>query len=230
MELKNKVIVNVSVGDQDSWYHRGQQRLYDSIIELHENEYDLLFLKKLKSDYSNAYEDKMMLIHTAWMAGYREILYLDCSITVIRELYPIWDIIKNEGHYLYKSGMNCAQTANDQCLLNFGITRDIAETYYEAATNVIGINGYHSHGQKLAQQMEQRVNDGSVKGIKWPNEDQRKHESKDPRFLFHRQDQTVISLIAGQNNMKIFDNEYLWRDENYNEPTYQTIFRLKGGY
>ena len=229
MALKNKVIINVSIGSEESWYHKGTQRLLESLDKFGEKS-DRIFTKKDTYEYGSPYADKMIAIHDAWMNGYREILYLDCSLTALKPLDELWNIIDDKGYYLYESGMNCAQTCNDNSLSNFGITRDLAASYNEAATNVIGINGYEHFGQKIVMQMKMRVEDGSVFGKKWPNEQERLKESKDNRFLFHRQDQSVISLIAGQYNMEIFKNDFVWRDENENKQTNKNIFRLKGGY
>lgn len=224
-----RCIVNIAVGDPHSWYPHGSNALRKSLLD-NGVECDLLFTKRQYPQYCSPYMDKVKSILDAHEQGYNQILYLDCSIKAIRSLDDIWNWIDTEGHYLYESGYNCAQTSNDQCLENFGITRDTAETFKEAATNVIGINTLELSGQQLINELDMQHITNSIQGRKWPNEEQRLIESIDPRFLFHRQDQTVISIIAGKYKMKLDKvNHFVMRDEYDNQINDTTIFKLKGG-
>lgn len=210
------------------------QDLLRSTLEVHAPNTDLMFYKQTEPKYNHPngspYLDKVNSLIVAYQKGYRYILYLDCSITAIRPLDDIWNHIKKYGHYLYKSGYNCAQTTNDRCLNNFGITRDTAEHFHEAATNVIGIDTESVTGMKLINELQMDHIPESIQGVKWPNEYQRLQESHDSRFAFHRQDQAVISIIAGKYNMHLDEgNNFVMRDENNNEINNNTIFKLKGG-
>jgi hypothetical protein len=226
---KNKnAIVNVSIGSADSWYHKGQQRLLESLKKFDLTDTDLLFTKLEKPKFDSPYEDKLIAIEAAWRKGYNNIIYLDCSITAIRDLADIWKEIETNGYYLYKTGFNLAQTANDNCLNFFYITRDAAEKMQEAATNVVGIN---QDNKKFFNKIYDAVRYNAVKGVKWPTPQQRKAESNDPRFLFHRQDQTVISLAAAQLGMEVEHelNHFVYRHEMTQPVNKSVIFKLKGG-
>lgn len=222
-----KCIVNIAAGSKESWYFRGQERLKESLQKYNSNT-KLLFFKY--HDFNKPYQLKVESILNAVTLGYKQILYLDCSIMALQPIDKLWDIINEKGYYLYESGMNCAQTSNDRSLELFGLNRDTVELFKEAATNVIGINTEHWLGQKMIAELQMSYIPEAINGIKWPNEIQRLNESKDKRFKFHRQDQTVISLIAGKYNMEIFENEFVWRDESDNKQNAKHLFRLKGGY
>lgn len=224
----NKVIVNVAIAHEDSWYHRGAARLKESLKQINEDA-DLVFTSNTQS-ISTPYIDKLISIVDAYNAGYKHILYLDCSIMALKSIQPIWDMIASDGYYLYKSGFNCANTASDNVLNHFGLTRNTVEKWDEAATNVIGVNADHWFGQKLIKELQMHYIPECVNTIKWPTEEERLRDSKDPRFMFNRQDQTVISLIAGKYNMPIHDNIFVWRDELDNKLNETHLLRLRGGY
>jgi hypothetical protein len=229
MVLNNmkRCIVNVSVGPSDSWYHRGSLRLFESLKKVGADNVEIHYSRILQSD--QPYMNKIQSLIEAHKAGYTHMLYLDCSLTAMRSLDEIWNYIDTEGYYLAESGFNCAQTSSDKVLEHFGLTTDTVEKWYEAGTCMIGINTTHWKGRKLIEELDMSYIPECVNRIKWPNEEERLLESKDTRFLFNRQDQTVISLIAGKYNMKMMPNEFVWRDEEGYEKNDRHIFRLKGG-
>lgn len=223
-----KCIVNVAVGTKGSWYFDGQKRLAESLLKVNETS-NFLFTTHSTSEQS-PYQTKVNAIIQAYHQGYEQILYLDCSITALKPLDEIWSMIKQDGYYLYESGYNCANTSSDNVLNHFGLSRDTVEHWTEAATNVIGINTKHLLGEKMIRELQMDYIPECINTIKWPKQSERKADSEDERFMFNRQDQTVISLIAGKYGMKIHPNEFVWRDENDNQQTDKNIFRLKGGY
>ena len=230
MELHNRVIVNVAVSDPHSWYRKGQQRLIDSlIVQGNKSHYDFTTMEN--SVYGNPYADKIMSIYNAYKNGYKYILYLDCSIKAIKSTEPIWNYIEEKGYYLYESGENCAQTCNDHCLSCYGITRDSAENMIEGATNVFGISLETDFGQQFIEDIAKSVSNGAVNGVKNPTEEQRLMESADPRFKYHRVDQSVISLVAGKLNLPMEqEGHFVSRWENAERTMNENIiFTLKGG-
>lgn len=223
----NRVIVNLAVGTKESWYHSGQQRLKESLL-VQNSETDLFFINKVGKT-SNPYFDKLQAIKSAVENGYRKLLWLDCSIVAIKDLTPIWNYIEQKGYYLYSSGYNCAQTSNDYSLQCYNITRDRAETFTECASNVVGINLDTEIGNSFYQEWIKSLSNGSLDGIKWPKEQERRRESIDKRFLFHRQDQTTASLAANIVGIKMEqEGHFISRLENGISQT--AILTLKGGF
>lgn len=226
--MKDKAIVNIAVCGKTSWYINGQKRLMDSIKKLGEDA-DLIFTQYENIRLKSAYEDKVLAIKEAVEMGYKKILWLDCSITAIKSLHPIWDRIEKDGYYLYESGSNCAVTCNDKCLNNYGVTRDEAEMIYECASNVVGINLENETGISFYKLWISSLLNESNLGEKWPDENQRLAESTDSRFKYHRNDQSCASLSAGLLGLTLDKEGYFVRRfENKNESE-TNILILKGG-
>lgn len=137
------------------------------------------------------YAMKLTALKAAVDRGYQRILWLDASIVCIRNPSDMFDWIGHHGTYLYRSGYNCAQSVSDACLDNFGISRNQAELMPECASNVVGFDMGNPTGKKFFDWWHESSLDGSFKGSR-DHDDQ----SRDPRFLFHRQDQSAASLIA----------------------------------
>jgi hypothetical protein len=110
----------------------------------------------------------------------------------------VFDEIHDKGYYFWTSGYNCAQTCSDRCLDYFGVTRDEAEKMNEASTSMFGLNLRTEEGNEFVRRFLQAAKDDVFKGS-------REHDgqSSDPRFLFHRQDQSAASIIANQMGMNI---------------------------
>jgi hypothetical protein len=230
MGLSDRVIVNIAVADPHSWYRKGQQRLIDSlIVQANKSHYDFTTMEN--SVYGNPYADKIMSIYNAYKSGFKHILYLDCSVITVKNTEPIWDYIEEKGYYLYQSGANCAETCNDHSLFCYGITRDNAENMWECASGVFGISLETDFGEQFIEDISKSVLNGAVNGVKWPTEEQRLIESTDPRYKYHRQDQSVISLVAGKLNLPLEkEGHFVSRWENEKTTMNENIiFSIKGG-
>lgn len=235
MASNKRVVVNVAIGDTDSWYHRGQARLIQSMID-HSVQFEhvksVLMIKKHPTEAPFPYEEKIRAVKSSVEQGFRKILWLDCSIMAIRPLNNIWEYIEKNGYYLYKSGENACQTANDNALDFYGISRNEAEKHNECASNVVGLNLDTEVGLNLYNLWTSSLNGTANRGVKFPSGTERLLESEDPRFKYARQDQTTLSLSAAVlGGVKMEDhNHFVYRDEGGNTPSETAIFRLKGGY
>lgn len=228
MDSTSNAILNLAVGSSSSWYHKGQQALFDSLMNVDERA-RLYFVRKEASS-ETPYQDKVRHIHSYGPAS-QMFLWLDCSITAVRQLDDIWAHIEEHGVYLYQSGGNCSETCNDHCLNSYGITRDQAEKIPECASNVVGVNLTHPKGKKFFELWMHSLSRGSNFGHKWPTEEERLEESTDPRFKYHRQDQSSASLAAHLAGVKLEpEGHYVCRHENLGHHQNDSIiFVLKGG-
>ena len=146
--------------------------------------------------------------------GYTHVFWADCSVWAINDPMRIFDIINEQGYFFWSSGYNAAQTCSDKCLEYFRVDRDTAETYQDVSTSVFGLNLENPTGRMLAERFIQASLDGIFEG------------SQDPRFLFHRQDQSVMTMLAGLNSLKIHEPGlvHYWQKELPEE----TILTLRG--
>lgn len=188
-----RTVINVALGDG---YAKGQARLLASLgIGVPK----MTWTAWPRWDYakSTPYVAKAAALECAIRAGHTSILWLDASVIVTGSLDPIFERMETEGVYLPTSGYNCAQTCNDRILDYFQIDRDTAEGIPDAATGCFGVSMEYPTGAQFAHLFIQAAKDGMFEGS-------RLHagQSKDPRFLFHRQDQSAAGLIAHQLGVK----------------------------
>jgi len=185
-----RCIINVAIGGR---YPKEQQRLGKSLAKHFDG--DFLHWTDFPNDNynkANPYNAKAAAFEEAIKKGYKQILWVDCPVVALKSLEPIFDSIQEDGYLTLKNGgFNCAQTCSDACLAYFKVTRDQAATFQEHAGGIIGIDMENPKGKELIELFIQACKDGACDGS-------RKHDgqSKDPRFQFHRQCQSVISLAA----------------------------------
>lgn len=220
MELQNKhCIINASNGN--GWYPRGTKRLKNSLIH-HGFNGDVLSWYDWPNDEfdkSCPYNIKASAFVEAIRLGYTHILWLDCSVWAVGDINKIFDTINEQGYYLQCSGYNCAQTCNDDSLKYFALTRDSAEKINDCSSAVLGVNLRDDKGKVFMETFIQSARDGIFKGSRLHD-----NQSIDPRFLFHRQDQSCASLIAGILGMEFNNEKYAeYYSEKLNESTILTM-------
>ena len=154
--------------------------------------------------------------------GFTHILWCDSSVWALNDPMPIFDIIDQHGYFFWSSGYNCAQTCNDESLKYFFKTRDEVEKWPDVATGIFGINLQNSKGREFIYGWMNSCHDGVFKGS-------REHDgqSSDPRFLFHRQDQSAASLLASILEMPPMDHNSLLGNWRKNMPE-SWVFTLRG--
>lgn len=230
--MKEFAIVNISIGSPESWYHRGQARLRNTLEYFGALERcDLIFTKRESAETISPYSDKILSMKRAAELGYKKLLWLDCSITAIRPIDDILNWIEEKGYYMYVSGANACQTSSDAALQFYNISRDESEKYPECASNVVGINLETQVGKNLFFNWTNSINNHILTEIKFPNEQQRLLYSQDSRFLHPRSDQCALSLSAiNCGGLEMQDhNHFVCRNEGDFKPSETVIFMLKGG-
>lgn len=214
-------IINVAIG---GWYPKGQERLRRSLIH-HGFNHDIFMWDEWPNnnfDKSCPYNIKAAALQEAINMGYSHILWLDASVWAVSDPNRIFDIINHEGYYIGNSGYNCAQSCNDKCLKYFGITRDEAEHIPDCASGILGLHLGNPKGREFANRWIKAAKDGAFSGSR--NHD---NQSNDPRFLFHRQDQSAASLIAHSLGMNLtpFGSVVAYYEKQLDD---NTIFTLRG--
>lgn len=191
------------------WYPVGQKRLVQSLNYFgwnwdihtfsafsHNTEYDKTCPYTIKADAFS----RLLQYRT----DYTQVIWLDCSVFAVRNPNHFADIVNEKGYYFHKSGFNCAQVCSDKCLEYFGITRDQAEKMPDCSTSIFGLNLGNPLAQQFLKRWLQAAKDGIFHGSRLHD-----NQSKDPRFLFHRQDQACASVILGILGMQLHEpNQY----------------------
>lgn len=215
MESINKaVIINCGVG---GWYGHGSRRLAKSLNFVGWAGETLIWADEYPPNSYNhidyPYYMKVAAFEEAIKQGYTHILWADSSMWAIQNPVKLFDIISDQGYWFFSSGYNLAQSANDTALAAVGLSRDEAETVNEWATGLWGVRIDNPNGLKLYTRWKELMDAGISKGSRLHD-----NQSSDPRFLFHRQDQTCMSLAAWELGLKntIGLDMVAYRHTNYN--------------
>ena len=185
-----RCIINVAIGGR---YPKEQQRLGNSLKKYFDG--DFLHWSEFPNDNfnkENKYNAKASAFEEAIKMGYTQILWVDSPVVALKSLNPIFNSIEENGYLTMKNdAYNCAMSCSDACLKYFNVTRDDAEGMQEHAGGIIGVDITNPKGRKLIELFIQACKDGACDGS-------RDHDgqSSDPRFKFHRQCQSVLSLAA----------------------------------
>lgn len=193
-------IINASNGA--GWYPTGTKRLKESLI-YHGFNGDIITYDNFPNDQfdkSNPYHIKASAITEILNKGYTHFYWLDCSVWAINNPNPMFDIINDKGYYFWKSGYNAAQCCSDKCLEYFNLSRDEAEKYQDCSSAIFGININNGLGKKFIEKWLQSAKDGVFNGSRLHD-----NQSKDSRFLFHRQDQSAATIILNELKMELTD-------------------------
>jgi hypothetical protein len=189
--MSKKCVINVAIGGH---YPREQQRLGETLKE-HKFDGDFLSWGDFpNNNYNkqNRYNCKAAAFEEALKRGYTQILWLDTPAIALKSIQPVFDKIKEHGYYTIRNwSYNCAQTCSDKSLAYYGVSRDEAEKMEEHAGGVIGIDYTNPKGKALLDMFIKGCKEGACDGSRLHD-----NQSTDPRFLFHRQCQSVISMSA----------------------------------
>ena len=191
-----RCIINVIIGDdtpKQRGYAAKQERLRDSLKKHFDGKF-LSWNKFPNDNYNkeNFYNIKAAAFEEAMRQGYKQILWVDAPVVALQDVSPLFDKIEKDGYLMVKNNSwNCATTVNDACLKYFKVTRDEAEKIDEIASGVMGFDTENPKGKKLIQMFIKACKDGAADGSRFHD-----NQSSDPRFKFHRQEQSVLSLCA----------------------------------
>jgi len=197
MNKSDTIIINAGIG---GWYAKGSDRLESSLnfvgwpyaVKTWKNEYP----EGSHNHKDVPYYFKIAAFEWARKKGYTNILWVDSSVWAIRNPIPIFEVANSQGYWAFRSGYNMAQSCNDAALKAANITRDEAEKINEYASGCICINLTNPTGKGLYQLWKNYMDAGLSKGSR-----EHDNQSTDKRFLFHRQDQSCLSIAMHKLNL-----------------------------
>lgn len=136
----------------------------------------------------------------AFSQGYDTITWIDSSIYMENWPYSYLDRLQSIGYYVQDNGFACSQTCTDKLLNHFNISRDKAQLMREI------VGGFWGLTYTYASFIDDLVNCATV-GLMCGSHSHNSLDSSDPRFLFCRHDQSVMSVLVARHNMTIADND-----------------------
>jgi hypothetical protein len=188
--MAKRAIINAYTGE--GWYKNGQARLMRSLAGVDAdkfawNEEDLRF--STYYDPTCPYTIKAAAFDKAIRLGYEQIIWLDCSVQVVKPLTDWFELINTDGYYFMTGGWNCAQECNDYSLSFFGFTRDQAELMPCLWSCIFAVDLRFDKPRQVMDEFLESCKLGVFHGSRHHD-----GQSQDARFLHHRQDQSALSL------------------------------------
>lgn len=225
MELNKckPVIISAGVG---GWYAKGVERLEKS-LNYHGWAGDVMTWKDIDPPASRPHNEypyyfKIAAFEWALYRQYTHILWVDASFWSIQNPMPIFDLVNIDGLYMFRSGYSMAQSINDAALEKLGLSRDELVDSPEYASGCVGLNFNNPNARHLYTHWKSYMDDGLSRGSR--NHD---NQSQDPRFLFHRQDQSCLSLAMYKCKLSIDQPDYVaYYGSGYNKE--KCLFFING--
>lgn len=219
----NPIIISAGIG---GWYSAGIDRLERSLNFVGSPIPWMTWKDYPPNCYRHddyPYYFKIAAFEAALAKGYTHILWVDASFWAVKSPMLFFDIIDEQGYYMFSSGYNMAQTVNDRCVEFLRLNRNELEYKTEWASGCVGFNFNNPDGKAIYAQWKEYMDMGLSAGSRLHD-----NQSQDPRFLFHRQDQSCLSLAMlklGLRNEKGLDF-VAYHGTNYNPD--EVIFFIKG--
>lgn len=224
-----RCIINAYTGE--GWFANGQLRLIGSLNGKKAPDVDVFafnehHLKDSEYYYPDCpYTIKAAALDRAIKLGYDQILWLDCSVTAMKSLGELWELIDRDGYYFMAGGWNCAQECNDKSLEYFNYTRDEAELIHSLWSCIFALDLRNEKAKKVAELFLQAAKDKIFHGSR--NHD---NQSSDPRFKHHRQDQSVLSLAFHRVGLETFHPPQIHMYyAGMGKELESNLFRVQGG-
>lgn len=181
VKVISRCVVNVSTDK----YHRGQNRLHDS-LQGRTDATILLFDSEesvgAEPHEVNNYSFKPMAMIKAYEKGFRQVLWLDASMLVIKDLEPIFALIEKDGYFFQDSGWPNSRWTTSEAKEYFGTDEGPM-----LSSGVLGLDLDSEIGYKFFDLWTQAMRDGMFNGD-WDE---------------YRHDQSAASLIAYKLGMKL---------------------------
>lgn len=158
-------------------------------------------------DYT-AYCAKPFALLEAREAGADIAILLDCAFYPIRPIHPLVEHIAQTGYYFCKNGNSVGAWSSDRCLDRMGILREAAFGMEEVSSYCVGLNFADTRCVELLRRWCGFAGDRLT--VPGPHTNMLMQAggrnpgfvSDDHRVRGHRHDQTVLSILAHQIDMK----------------------------
>jgi hypothetical protein len=152
-------------------------------------------------------------IRKLWEEGYTKIIWVDCSVFLIKPLDPIWKIVAEEGFLAQEAGYWLGQWCNNTTLDYFNLTREEAnEIRMYGNAGLLGINFDFPTSKEFFLRWEKSMEDGMFKGS-WSN---------------HRHDMSCGSAIRHFLDLPLQPGDEILQ-YGYHEPQNNTIYFKAAG-
>ena len=202
MENKKRCIVNYSSG---GWYNNGSDRILRRLQETNYDGETLIFRNKLpvfsKKHSEVPYMFKPYAILEALEKGMQQIIWMDSSVYINKNVNTLFDIIEEQGYLiLLNGGWNTGQWCSDNALEALEISREESFNIKHCMSGLFGFDFTRDEPTNLFYKFLHDA-EKTFPG-EWKNTGL---TSKNPNVLGHRHDQTALSVYAHKANWNFTD-------------------------
>lgn len=156
------------------------------------------------------YAFKCAAVEAALNRGYETVCWMDASANIQHHPGPIFDVAESLGAFVSMNyGILTGKWSTDQCLVEFGLTRQEAWAIEHCSALVCAFCPSHPVGKLLWDEYSAAARKGTA--LVGP------HNAKDAPGMFnkwdptgvegHRHDQTVLSILAAKHGIKLQPHE-----------------------
>lgn len=139
------------------------------------------------------YAFKPYLFKEAFDKGYEQVIWIDSTIVINRDLEPIFKAAKNRGVVAFHNlGHNLEAWISDKAIKNTGI--DIKEDPYQIMACVVAFDISNPIGKKIFNEWFKLAQD---------NESFQNNPGSSPKFKAHRHDQACLSALLWKEQIKL---------------------------
>lgn len=193
-----KVVLNCSIG---GWYPKGAARLQRSLRDTGYDGNTQCWINELPPNSRPhsviPYHFKPKAFEWAAQHNYDLALWVDSSVFAIKDIEPLFKIIEEQGHLLFRNGWTSGEWCCDSALAPLGITREQSFEYPHLMACVMGFDLNNTTSLEALNRWLQVAPEAFP--MPWDNKDGKC--SSDPRVLGGRHDQTAMSIISTQLGM-----------------------------
>lgn len=149
--------------------------------------------KDCPTHQSVPYGFKPYLFKEAYDLGYRQILWMDSTICMVKDPAPIFEHAKKKGVAAFHNlGHNLMPWISDKAVINTGI--DLYDEPYQIMACVIAFDLNHPEGKEIFDEWFALCNDG---------ESFQNNPGSWPGFKAHRHDQACLSALLWKREIKL---------------------------
>jgi hypothetical protein len=121
------------------------------------------------------YAFKICALQEAYLLGYQNLLWIDCSMIPIRDLKPLFEIIETRGYFAITSGSTIKAEVdngriNQQALSAMKIPYSSASLAPHITTPLFGLNTHSHVGQEILRSLGEMAEEGSAFFCEWVDE------------------------------------------------------------
>lgn len=148
------------------------------------------------------------------------VIWADAACVAVRPLDSLVRYIEEHGVYFHGPDHSTGMWTNDRVLEHFGMPRDDAMSIPMILAGTMGLDLRNQRARYFLSRWYRAAESGLFSGF---HTNERGTESKDPRCLGHRHDQSVASLLIHELRLPMTQRFFRFANDFSGEPTFVAV-------